>query len=345
MADRVAAAAAVRSMPPLKCAHLGRYGQAVLQTSSRENGRAVWIHYGYGKGHSHADALNLGLYAKGVDMLPDLGYPAYTGSFPERLAWTSNTASHNTLVVGDAGSQPSPGGKTRLFVDASPLRAIGVTCGRAYPKTAVYRRQVAMIDVGDDSYVLDVFRAKSGANHRLSWHGPAATATVCGAELAAQGRGSFAGTDAEPRQLDGPRGKFYQASGFTFRFSAGKVRAMRMAHARSLKAGGEELRCATPAYRGKVTRIDSRDPQDQRVFLDPPPPAGVDLAGKTIHFENQLPWDTSYDITARGGDWVSTGEITLVRGFRVAADFQSGYTYAVNPGDRYTVPCWAGFDR
>ncbi|NUQ63896.1 MAG: heparinase II/III family protein [Pirellulales bacterium] len=496
LADRIAAAAAGQSTPPLTCSHMGRYGQAVLQTPDRNNGRALWIHYGYGKGHSHADALSLGLYAKNIDMLPDLGYPAYTGNFPERIAWTSNTISHNTLLIDDAASQSSPGGKIGLFIVAPPLRVIDVSSPKAYPKTSLYRRQTAMIDVGDaDSYVVDVFRAKGGTKHRLSWHGPASTATVEGVELVRQPRGTLAGPDAELGLLDGSQGKAYLASGFTYlydversqgpvervwtadwkaedlrgrirpgsephlrlhaltpcdevalasgdppqnksgnprrlryviqsrlgqdkpsqfvtvlepydrqpfirqarplktehsgdadavaavaielaggetdvvvlcreplsvkveggieldgqvgmvRFSANKVQRMRMANARTLKAAGEQLACPTPAYRGKVTRVDASNPQDHRVFLDPPLPPNADMVGKTVHFGNSLPWDTSFEIAASGSDWISTGEISIVSGFKIAADFQSGHKYAVNPGDPYIIPIAAALDR
>jgi hypothetical protein len=129
------------------------------------------------------------------------------------------------------------------------------------------------------------------------------------------------------------------------RFSAGRVKSMRMANARSLKAGGEELTCATPAYQGKVTRVDAANAADQRVFLAPPLPAGAKLVGRTIHFQNDVAGDTSFDITAQGADWISTGEIGLVHGFKVPADFQSGYQYSVNPGDCYSLPAVAGLDR
>ena len=55
--------------------HLGRYGEAYLQTEQAENGRAVWLNYGSGKGHSHHDCLAMGLLAKNLDMLADHGYP------------------------------------------------------------------------------------------------------------------------------------------------------------------------------------------------------------------------------------------------------------------------------
>jgi hypothetical protein len=495
LADRVEKAAADHSPPPLRCDHLGRYGLAVLQTHERDNGRAVWIHFGQGKGHSHSDVLNLGLYAKNVDMLPDLGYPAYTGKFPERIAWTSNTISHNTLQVGDTRSGGTSGGKIRLLADAPPLRVIDVACPSAYSDTAKYRRQVAMIDVGDnDSYVVDVFVACGGVNHRLSWHGPSAKAVVSGVELVAQGRGTFAGGDTKVGQLDGPQAKNYEASGFTYlydvhrsqgpvancwtadwkaedrrqriaagsephlrihgltpcdelamasgdppknkegnparlryviqsrlgsqvasqfvtvlepyerqpfirrvralktdrpgdadapaavavelangdtdvvilcqepmrvkvdgrieldgqvgmvRFSGGKVTSMRMVNGRRLSAAGVELRCETPIFRGKVAKVDATDSQNQRVYLDPPLPSQPDLLGRTIHFDNDVPWDTSFDIAGRGPDWVSAGEISLVRGFKVPTDFHSGYQYTINAGDRYEVPVAAGLD-
>jgi hypothetical protein len=494
--SRIAAIAGRMSPPPLQCEHLGRYGQAVLQTPSRTNGRAVWIHYGYGKGHSHADTLNLGLYAKNIDMLPDLGYPAYTGSFPERIAWTSNTISHNTLLIGDAGSRPSPGGKISLFASAPPLRVIDVASPGAYPSASLYRRQVALIDVsGDDSYVVDVFRARGGTNHRLSWHGPGPKIVVDGVTLEDKPTETFAGPGITFGQLSGPRGRQLQASGFSYlydvrrshgaaegvwtadwraedlrgriragaephlrlhsltactevalgsgdppqnkagnprrlgyliqsrlgpnqssqfvtilepydrkpfirqvrplkvestaeavavaacavelengttdivimcqepvrtkveggieldgqiglvRSAGGRVKAMRMARARLLKSPDAELRCEVPVYQGKVTRLDVANPQDQRVFLDPGLSADAQLAGKTIHFHGAVPWDTSFAVQAVGENWISTGEITLVRGFKVPADFQSGNTFLVNPGDQYSLPATAALDR
>jgi len=87
----------------------------------------------------------------------------------------------------------------------------------------------------------------------------------------------------------------------------GRVQSLRMANARSLKVGSQELLCRVPAYRGKVARIEAEDPKNHRVYLDPPLPAEADLVGRTIHFENDVPWDTSFDIADRGSDWISTG--------------------------------------
>ena len=481
-----------RAEPPkLQSEHFGRYGQACLQTENAQNGRAVFICYGQGRGHSHHDTLNLGLLAKNVAMIPDLGYPEYTGSWPKRHAWTANTVSHNTLLVGDARSAYSPGGKIRLFSIQPPLRVIQVDAPGTYKGVKTYCRTVAMVDVGnDDSYVLDVFRARGGTNHRLSWHGAAETARVAGFELVDQKTGTFAGPDVPFGTLDGPRAAFYRESGFTYlydvrrslrrvdtpytvdwtiedirgriqeggephlrlhgltacdevalatgdsprklqrpryllqsrlgkdvesqfvnvlepydrtplvtrarrlqveheadensvaavavelvdgttdvliscreptavkveggielhgtfgmiRLADGRVRQMRLTGGTLLSRGDAKLTAAQGAWRGAVVRIDTSDADDQRIVLDPPIPPDADLVGRTIHFTNDLPMDTSYRIEAVTADGISTGDVTVVRGFKNPADFTAGYTYLVNPGDRYVVPIGVGSD-
>ena len=210
-------AVAQGSPPELRSEHFGRYGQAHLQTGTSENGRALSVHYGYKKGHSHRDGLNLGLWAKNVDMIPDLGYPEYAGHWPKRGAWTGNTISHNTLLVGDTGSGASPGGKVEQFVIEPPLRLMQVNAPDAYEEVETYRRTSALVDVGDgDSYVLDVFRAKGGSNHRLSWHGAGEAAQADGLELVRQETGTFAGPDVAFATLeDVESGPLYR-SGFSY---------------------------------------------------------------------------------------------------------------------------------
>ena len=480
----------------LRSEHLGRYGQAVLQTEDAADGRAVWIHYGYGKGHSHRDCLNLGLYAKNLDMLPDLGYPEYTGSWPKRGAWTSNTVSHNTLLVGDAPSGYSPGGRIGLFAVRLPLRVMQVSSKTAYEGMRAYNRTVLHVDVSaQDSYVLDVFRARGGSNHRLSYHGPGATVTVAGLALTKQETGTLAGPDVPFATLSGPEADVYRRTGFTYlydvecssgpvsdsftvdwkgedlrgrikpgqdphlrlhaltacdevalasgdppqnkrgnprrlryllqsrlgddvdsqfinvlepydrtpfvrrvrqleitaadeatrvaavsvelmdgttdaiicceqparvsveggieldgrigfvRFVAGEVRSVRLVGGTYLRVKGIELTAASAAYEGRVVRVDVQDPSDNRVYLDPPLPEDAPVVGATIHFVNDLPWDTSFVIKRVGKGWVSTGDITLVAGFQNAADLESGYRYHTNAGDAYSVPTSVALDR
>jgi len=469
----------------LRSEHFGRYGQAYLQTEHADTGRAVFIHYGQGKGHSHRDCLNIGLLAKNVAMMPDLGYPEYTGSWPKRRAWTSNTISHNTLLIGDAASAYSPGGRIELFAAEPPLRVMQVNAPRAYTGVRTYRRTVALIDISDDdSYVFDVFRGRGGTNHRLSWHGAAETARVMGFAPVKQETGTFGGADVPFAKLDGDRAAFYEQSGFTYLYdverSAGRVaepytidwriadirgrvregrephlrlhamtpcdevalatgdapnrrqrpryliqsrlgenmqsqfvnvlepydktpfikrvrrlkvdhdadadavaavaveladgrtdilisceqptnvtvegdvtfrgtfgmirlvdgkpELMRMCGGTLLAYGDRKLTAPRAVWRGKIVRIDASNAENSLVLLDPPLPQDANLAGRTIHFVNDLPMDTSYEISAMTADGISTGDITIVRGFKDRADFAAGYTYLVNSGDEYVVP-------
>lgn len=479
--------------------YLGQYGQAVLQTetSKPEDGRAIWIHYGQGLGHTHRDTLNLGLYAANVDMLPDLGYPEYCEGRPKQYAWSANTISHNTLLVGDAGLPASPGGKLSLFGVQPPLRVLDVSSPQSNPTGDTYRRTVALIDISEsDSYVLDIFRARGGTNHRLLYQGPSQTATIEGVTIQRQPTGTFAGPDIELDQLDidGKRSAFLYSSGFSYlwdvdrsigpvatpytvdwqaednrgriksghephlrlhaltacdevalvsgqpapnqpgnlpslrkliqsrlgkdmqsqfvnvlepydrtpfitgvkrlpvthagdedsvaavavtlagdttdiiiccekptsvtvdgkiqftgrfallRLKQGKPTLVRLTEASVFKFGDIEITPERSAYTGTVVSVDATNPQDNRIKLDPPLPSNAPLVGQTIHFQNSLPPDTSFRIERITPDGISTGDITIIRGFKNGTDYKAGYRYLVNPGDTYSIPGFISLD-
>ena len=125
----------------------------------------------------------------------------------------------------------------------------------------------------------------------------------------------------------------------------GRVTTMRMVNGRRLAAHGVDLTSDQAAYTGRVERIDTSDPADQRVYLEPPLPDDAVLVGRAIHFQNDVPWDTTYDIHAVVDGAISTGDLTLIRGFKDRSDFSAGHTFLVNPGDRYSVPLTASLDR
>ncbi|MFC1596593.1 heparinase II/III family protein [Planctomycetota bacterium] len=394
----------------LPCEHFGRYGQACLQTENAQNGRAVFICYGQGRGHSHHDTLNLGLLAKNVAMIPDLGYPEYTGSWPKRHAWTANTVSHNTLLVGDARSVYSPGGKIQLFSVQPPLRVIQVDAPGAYKGLKTYCRTVAMVDVGDDdSYVVDVFRARGGTNHRLSWHGAAETAQVADLELVDQKTGTFAGPDVPLGTLDGPHAAVYQQSGFTYLYDVqrsagrvdtpytvdwtiedirGRIRKGKEPHLRlhgltacdevALATGDSPRKLQRPRYLlqsrlGKNVEsqfVNVLEPYDRARLIkrarrlqvehetdeNSVAAVAVELVDGTtdvliscreptaVKVEGDIELDGTFGMI-RLADGISTGDVTVVRGFKNPADFTAGYTYLVNPGDRYVVPTRVGSDE
>jgi len=128
------------------------------------------------------------------------------------------------------------------------------------------------------------------------------------------------------------------------RLAGDRVTLLRMSGGTRLALGDAKLLADRDAWRGTVARVDAADAERNLVFLDPPLPPDAGLVGQTIHFLNDLPMDTSYEIRDVTADGISTGDITIVRGFKDRADFTAGHTYLVNPGDEYVVPVCVGWE-
>ena len=148
---------------------------AILRSGEGDDARALWLDYDSGGGHGHADGMNLGLFAKGLDLMPDFGYPQvqYGGWGSPRAQWYISTAAHNTVVVDGRNTQmgvPPPAGKTTLWADGKSFRAVrasgaGIINGQQFERTA------AMTDIGDrDFYVLDILRVVGGTDHAKFQH-------------------------------------------------------------------------------------------------------------------------------------------------------------------------------
>ncbi|MCX6620205.1 MAG: heparinase II/III family protein, partial [Acidobacteria bacterium] len=144
---------------------------AILRSARDPDMGAVWLDYdsipvGRLKNHYHYDAMNIGLYAKGLDLLPEFGYPAvqFGDWHTPQARWHSMTAAHNTVVV-DQKNQAGGDSKTTLWADGDTFRAVRASSpGQA--NAAQYERTVAMVDLpGRDFYVLDVFRVSGGKDH------------------------------------------------------------------------------------------------------------------------------------------------------------------------------------
>jgi hypothetical protein len=189
-------------MIPVSSVNKQQWCVAVLRSGKGDNARALWLDYDSGGRHSHADGMNLGLYAKGLDLMPDFGYPPvqFGGWTSPRARWYTMSAAHNTVVVDGANTKPGQG-KTTLWADGRQFRAIrasgpGLIGGQQYERTA------AMIDISDrDSYVLDVFRVAGGAEHRKYFRSHFGTIATQGVSDAKPGEDFAAGT-----QMRGFRG-------------------------------------------------------------------------------------------------------------------------------------------
>lgn len=150
---------------------------AILRSGKSEDSRAVWLDYDAGLacnlyngvgGHSHQDCMNLGMFAKGLDLMPDFGYPPvqFGGWESERANWYHSTAAHNTVLINNA-NQTDGAGRTTLWADGDGFSAISASAPNVYPKiTTKYDRTVALVDVSQkDFYVLDIFRVAGGHEH------------------------------------------------------------------------------------------------------------------------------------------------------------------------------------
>lgn len=149
-----------------------RWNLALLRSGRGENARVVTLDYDSGGSHGHADGMTLGLFAHGLDLLPDFGYPLvqFGGWDTPRANWYKSTAAHNTVVV-NGQNQNTATGKTTLWADGESFRAIRAS-GPALANAKQFERTVSLIDVSErDFYVVDIFRVAGGTDHAKFVHG------------------------------------------------------------------------------------------------------------------------------------------------------------------------------
>ncbi len=163
---------------------------AFLRSGGGADERGVWLDYDAGGRHGHADGLNVGLFAKGLDLMPDFGYPPvqYGGGWSgPKAVWYRKTPAHNTVVIDGRDQRSIAGeitaGRTTLWAAGEALKAIRVSAPEV-AQAAEFERTVALIDVSkSDSYVLDIFRVAGGQDQARFMHGPFASLTTAGLTL------------------------------------------------------------------------------------------------------------------------------------------------------------------
>jgi oligo-alginate lyase len=210
----------------LENANLNGYGLATFRSGADDARRAAWLYYGRNGGHGHRDRLNFGMYYRGMDILPDLGYPEYADhKWPKRAGWTVNTVSHNTVVVNRRHQDINWIGHCRLFDASDGVGVVEVESANVYPETKDYRRTFAMVDLDDsESYLVDLFRVSGGSEHLLSFHAGEGSVKVEGLSLTAQETGSFAGPDiAFGEHFDGEPDGRYKGSGYSYLYDVSKA--------------------------------------------------------------------------------------------------------------------------
>jgi len=191
--------------------NLNGYGLAVLRSGKAvEDQRAAWLYYGCAvvNSHTHCDRLNIGLFAKGLNLMPDMGYPERTGFWPKRIGWTSNTISHNTVVVDRLQQKRVTVGNLQAFCTSPMVRLVDVARKAVYPQTSLYRRAYALVDISEhDSYLVDLFRVKGGKEHHYSFHSAEGDVETEGLKMVRQKRGTPAGPDVPFGRFDRKKDK------------------------------------------------------------------------------------------------------------------------------------------
>ncbi len=163
---------------------------AFLRSGSGADERSVWLDYDRGGRHGHADGMNIGLFGKGLDLMPDLGYPPvqYGGGWAgPKAVWYRKTPAHNTVVIDGRDQRLTSGeitgGRTTLWGLGEALKAIRVS-GPEVADAGQFERTVALIDVSkSDSYVLDIFRVAGGRDHARFMHSYFGSLTTSGLAL------------------------------------------------------------------------------------------------------------------------------------------------------------------
>jgi hypothetical protein len=183
---------------------LDGYGVAILESGEWPHNRALALNYTSTIGHRQNDQLAIWLYARGLELLPDLGYPR---TWEHRVTWDAANLAHNTVTVNERpfAARFFQNG-CRLFASEGGVHVVNAwhnpyPQGTSWGQTAelpcdLYERTVVMLDLDPDRfYVVDLFAVNGGEQHDQSWHGMYVPPEVPALEWQAQEGGTLAGPD------------------------------------------------------------------------------------------------------------------------------------------------------
>jgi hypothetical protein len=152
---------------------------SLLRSGNGENERVVCLDYDAGGGHGHFDGMNMGVFAFGLDLMPDFGYPPvqYGGWDSPRARWYFMTAAHNTVVV-DGKDQRSGSGTVTLWHDDKWVKVVRASAPQLVGGQQ-YERAIALVDINERNfYVADIFRVVGGTLHDKFTHSHFGTVAV-----------------------------------------------------------------------------------------------------------------------------------------------------------------------
>lgn len=170
---------------------------AILRAGAGDTGRALWVSYDAWGAHGKPNGLNIGLFAHGMDFMPQFGYPQvqYGGWASARARWYRGAvAAQNTVCVDGqmqrrgrlkwpSGVSRALGGKTALWADGEVLKAVRVSAPEIIGGQQ-FERTVGMVALADNrSYIFDIFRVVGGKEHAKFQHTQLGTVTTEGLTL------------------------------------------------------------------------------------------------------------------------------------------------------------------
>ncbi len=187
--------------PPIASTLSPVRGFAVMRTGKGDDRTELFFDFGYAHAaHSHADRLNINIFAAGREFIPEMGYPEYMDSIaPSPGGWTTHTVCHATVEVNAKRQLEGVFGDLHAFVEADGLRYVDASCEDAYVHCGVslYRRSLVMVDVPGGAYTADIFRVKGGTVHDFMFHSMPKDVSLDGLKLSEPRTGTLAGENVE----------------------------------------------------------------------------------------------------------------------------------------------------
>jgi hypothetical protein len=141
------------------------FGIAIMGAGAGEKQYHAYLNFTSGIHHKQYDALSIGLWAHGKELLSDIGY-THTKFRP----WATSTTSHNTVVVDGRDQQyDALHSMNRLrawSTDGKGFHLAEAESAGVYPQTSRYRRTLFAIGRdANDLYLVDVFQVHGGSQH------------------------------------------------------------------------------------------------------------------------------------------------------------------------------------
>ncbi|MCK4623903.1 MAG: heparinase II/III family protein, partial [Phycisphaerae bacterium] len=166
--------------PPLESRVMDGVGFVFLESRPHakdpRDRAGIALRYGYGGGHAHHDNLNIEMFAKGLSVSPELGYPTWA----HPMGNTGHVAHHNTGMIDRSPQYEHKGGtlsiargELELFSGAPEASFAQISARPNGFPNSIYRRAVCLADApGDNVYLVDILRMAGGTVRTCCFHGP-----------------------------------------------------------------------------------------------------------------------------------------------------------------------------